>query len=162
MIDAGSTDFQQGADVDIQFPGVQCCPALRLANPASAPSEVMAEVSEPQMQAEAIEQVAESETGDDSLESRMYDDMDEFRIAAVPNPADETLGLFVHVPEGGTASVSLWTSNGTKVMDMAGTVPFHSGDHQLEIVTRQLPAGLYFLRGQSGQENLLVKLMVIH
>ncbi len=162
FIDVGSTDFQLGSDIDIVPQTVQCCAQLRLANLDSTPSNPTYLGVEDFSREEAGEHGDADLPGSEAMIDVLPEELDDFRMDVIPNPADESVELSIHVPDKGIATVSLWTSTGGKIMDIGESVPFVAGDHRLVLVTRQLPTGLYFLRGQTGQENLLIKLMVIH
>lgn len=165
FMNPGNVDFLPGADVDIVPQPIQCCPALRMANPnlpqpmtddseaTNATAEVIADEEESPMNATV-------EEADSTSFAAMS--IDALTLTAQPNPADGTVLLNLHVPAGETAALSLWTATGTRLMDIGNPHSFRAGDHQVELMTQQLPAGLYFVRGQASGEGLFVRLMIVH
>lgn len=83
---------------------------------------------------------------------------DQFRFLVLPNPFEEFVKLDVESPEDGRiVAIELFDIQGRIVKSQSFTL--QTGRWELEMDTRDLPNGLFFMRIKSGETNELVKVV---
>ncbi len=83
-------------------------------------------------------------------------------LVAFPNPTSDALYLEVTLPEAGNTSVSVYDVTGQLVGDELSSGHLQKGRQQLQIATKDLPDGTYFLRLQSGNFVGVTRVIVVH
>ena len=150
-IDSLDSDLVLGGDVDMQVIPVQCCPALRLAHPDSGitPANVETVPTEPNDRSVMEGDMELSPWNGDQHPSTST--VEAMTLEIDPNPADGMATVHIHIPEGETATVEIWTANGERVAVLNGGRPLSSGDQMIEVQVETLPAGLYMMQAHSAR-----------
>jgi hypothetical protein len=76
-----------------------------------------------------------------------------------PNPAKDELQVRFSLPETEEVHIGLWDVMGREVGNVAGGA-YAAGEHEAKCDIHALPAGLYLLKLQSGQETITRKVQV--
>jgi len=94
--------------------------------------------------------------GEDVPEERLLS------LSAFPNPAREAVQLKVELPESGAVSFSVYDATGILVSDGVVEGHYPKGEQQIEVSTKDLADGVYFMRLQSGDFVGVARVVVMH
>jgi hypothetical protein len=78
-----------------------------------------------------------------------------------PNPADAHTSLTFTLPEAGTATITLYNSMGTVATTPAKQY-YEAGEHTIDIITRELPSGVYRYSIEVNGKQQSGSLQVVH
>ena len=76
-----------------------------------------------------------------------------------PNPTTGDFFVDVYAADAGSVAISLHDLNGKLMMNQTETVV--EGTNVLEVVTDEIPAGIYFVRIQQGERTFIEKLQIV-
>jgi hypothetical protein len=129
FIEHGSTDFQLGADIDIQTQPVQCCPQLRLVNP-DLPQELVSGSVDT-----VVSEIAYDDWEADEMDARSLaeNESDEFRLNAYPNPATDILNISIHLPKQDLVQATLISASGIAISHILHLEALEAGDHTYSV-----------------------------
>jgi gliding motility-associated-like protein len=153
-----ATDFRidPGADIDIVPEPVQCCPAMRLANPNLSDPEVsdIGELSETE------DPIDPEENGSKILDNPLENEFDDFSLHVYPVPATDFLKIDFYLPSKSEVKATLTSTSGIVISEILQSELLEAGDHSYSISVRSIPDGMYFLQLSRSSGVTTVKVIV--
>jgi len=77
-----------------------------------------------------------------------------------PNPMDNNASIMYHLKDKDKITLTLFDATGKHLTTLAENQPHAKGMHQLELDVNDLPTGIYYLKLQSKENQIIKKLMV--
>jgi len=90
-----------------------------------------------------------------------YNEIEDKSIIKIyPNPANQFANITYQLPADGNITIVLLNSTGKYITTLANNIQKPAGEHQLELNASNLPTGIYYLKLQSNEMNIVKKLMI--
>lgn len=81
-------------------------------------------------------------------------------LSVYPNPFGETANLSYILTDETEVTIYLFDSAGKRVATLTKNQPHQAGQHQLKLDASNLATGMYYLKLQSNENNIIKKLMI--
>ncbi|CAN5173400.1 hypothetical protein BH09BAC5_BH09BAC5_21180 [soil metagenome] len=83
-------------------------------------------------------------------------------VSLYPNPSSDKSTVNFTLTESGNVNVTVFDITGKSIQQISEQESFTQGEHKLEIDTKSIPSGVYFVTLTTGESSITRRLIVAH